>query len=84
MRTTSVSRRVGLVSCLVGMSAVARANEPFQTYPDCSQGPLSEIAVCDRTLSEADRAAALVAALTDEEKLDNLVRYVVLSSVWGV
>ncbi|KAH6624089.1 glycoside hydrolase family 3 protein [Chaetomium sp. MPI-SDFR-AT-0129] len=55
------------------MSAVARANEPFQTYPDCSQGPLSKIAVCDRTLSEADRAAALVAALTDEEKLDNLV-----------
>ncbi|KAL2196727.1 glycoside hydrolase family 3 protein [Corynascus similis CBS 632.67] len=56
------------------MSAVAYGlDEPFQTYPDCTKPPLSEIKVCDRTLSDAERAAALVAALTDEEKLQNLV-----------
>ncbi|AEO60531.1 glycoside hydrolase family 3 protein [Thermothelomyces thermophilus ATCC 42464] len=56
------------------MSAVAYGLDgPFQTYPDCTKPPLSDIKVCDRTLPEAERAAALVAALTDEEKLQNLV-----------
>jgi len=73
MRATTTMK--ASVSCLVGMSAVAYGlDEPFQTYPDCTKPPLSEIKVCDRTLSDAERAAALVAALTDEEKLQNLVR----------
>ncbi|KAL2165694.1 hypothetical protein VTG60DRAFT_3980 [Thermothelomyces hinnuleus] len=56
------------------MSAVAYGLDgPFQTYPDCTKPPLSDIKVCDRTLPEAERAAALVAALTDGEKLQNLV-----------
>ncbi|KAL2158673.1 hypothetical protein VTH06DRAFT_4155 [Thermothelomyces fergusii] len=62
------------VACLVGASAVAYGlDKPFQTYPDCTKPPLSEIKVCDRTLSATERAKALVAALTDEEKLQNLV-----------
>ncbi|KAL2148598.1 hypothetical protein VTH82DRAFT_2152 [Thermothelomyces myriococcoides] len=60
--------------CLAGMIAVASGqNEPFQSYPDCTKPPLSEIKVCDRSLSDAERATALVEALTEEEKLQNLV-----------
>lgn len=58
-----------------GLVAVAHALDlPFQTYPDCQNGLLAQNQVCNRTLSPADRAAALVAALTNEEKLQNLVR----------
>jgi beta-D-xylosidase 4 len=58
-----------------GLLAIAQALDlPFQTYPDCQHGPLAQNKVCDSTLSPADRAAALVAALTNEEKLQNLVR----------
>ncbi|EAQ87168.1 hypothetical protein CHGG_03787 [Chaetomium globosum CBS 148.51] len=62
------------VSCLVGMgAAVYGLDAPFQKYPDCTSGPLAENKVCDRSLPPAERAAALVAALTNEEKLQNLV-----------
>ena len=65
------------VSCLFGMSAVVCGlDAPFQTYPDCTNGPLAKNKVCDRSLPPAQRAAALVDALTNEEKLQNLVRYV--------
>jgi beta-D-xylosidase 4 len=56
------------------MAAVHAVDLPFQTYPDCVNGPLATNKVCDRTLSPAQRAAALVAAMTNEEKLQNLVR----------
>ncbi|KAK4236495.1 putative exo-1,4-beta-xylosidase bxlB [Achaetomium macrosporum] len=57
-----------------GMTAAVSALDlPFQTYPDCINGPLAKHKVCDRTLSPAQRAAALVAAMTNEEKLQNLV-----------
>ena len=72
------------VSCLVGMSAaVYGLDAPFQTYPDCTDGPLAENKVCDRSLPPAERAAALVDALTNEEKLANLVRYVMPGDKWG-
>lgn len=71
------------VSCLVGMgAAVYGLDAPFQKYPDCTSGPLAENKVCDRTLPPAERAAALVAALTNEEKLQNLVRYVMARRKW--
>lgn len=60
---------------LCGLGAAAYALDlPFQTYPDCRNGPLAKNGVCDSTLSPAARAAALVAAMTNEEKLQNLVR----------
>ena len=47
---------------------------PLQTFPDCVNGPLASNAVCDKQLTPGERASALVAALTTEEKLKNLVR----------
>jgi hypothetical protein len=46
-------------------------------YPDCAQGPLAKNLVCDASLSPPERAAALVAAMTSDEKLQNLVRYAI-------
>ncbi|KAM7197555.1 putative exo-1,4-beta-xylosidase bxlB [Rhypophila sp. PSN 637] len=45
----------------------------FQPFPDCTKAPLSNNQVCNSTLSPPERATALVAALTTEEKLANLV-----------
>lgn len=45
-------------------------------YPNCINGPLANNTVCDVTAAPADRAAALVKAMTVAEKLDNLVEYV--------
>ena len=42
-------------------------------YPDCVTGPLSNNTVCDPNAPPAARAAALVAAMTDSEKVVNLV-----------
>ncbi|GAB1317102.1 hypothetical protein MFIFM68171_07312 [Madurella fahalii] len=59
---------------LCGLSAVVYALDlPFQTYPDCRNGLLAQNQVCNSTVSPAQRAAALVAAMTNEEKLQNLV-----------
>jgi hypothetical protein len=46
-------------------------------FPDCERGPLSTNKVCDPLASPRERAAALVVAMTVEEKLVNLVEYVV-------
>jgi beta-D-xylosidase 4 len=42
--------------------------------PDCAAGPLKSNKICDVTASPPERAAALVAAMQSQEKLDNLVR----------
>jgi len=42
--------------------------------PDCAAGPLKSNKICDITASPTERAAALVAAMQQQEKLDNLVR----------
>lgn len=39
-------------------------------FPDCQTGPLANNTVCDTTASTSARAAALVAALTNEEKFN--------------
>ena len=45
---------------------------------DCGKAPLKNNKVCDRSLTPTERAAALVAAMTQSEKMANLVRYVPL------
>ncbi len=62
--------------CGLSAAVVSALDAPFQTYPDCRNGLLAKNKVCDSSLPPAQRAAALVAALTNEEKLQNLVRYV--------
>ncbi|KAF2660795.1 glycoside hydrolase family 3 protein [Lophiostoma macrostomum CBS 122681] len=42
-------------------------------YPNCASGPLSNNSVCRMGLDPAQRAAALVAAMTLDEKLVNVV-----------
>jgi beta-D-xylosidase 4 len=42
--------------------------------PDCVNGPLAANKICDKNASPPERAAALVAAMEDTEKLDNLMR----------
>ncbi|KAK4446092.1 glycosyl hydrolase family 3 N-terminal domain-containing protein [Podospora aff. communis PSN243] len=59
---------------LLGAAGVAVAqNAAFQSYPDCKNGLLAKNKVCDVTLSPPERAAALVAAMTNEEKLQNII-----------
>jgi hypothetical protein len=41
---------------------------------DCTKAPLKNNKVCDTSLSPTERAAALVAAMTQSEKIANLVR----------
>ncbi|KAF5341282.1 hypothetical protein D9758_017635 [Tetrapyrgos nigripes] len=43
------------------------------TFPDCTNGPLSTNIVCDPTAEVMDRARALVANLTVEEVIANMV-----------
>jgi beta-D-xylosidase 4 len=44
--------------------------------PDCIDGPLKSNKICDASIDPSERAAALVAAMSQQEKLANLVRYV--------
>ena len=56
---------LALVSCVLS-----------EKYPDCASGPLAYNDVCRMDLDPAERAKALVSALTIEEKLVNLVECV--------
>lgn len=47
--------------------ALVRAQAAF---PDCVNGPLKNNTVCNTSASTKDRASALVAALTNEEKFN--------------
>jgi beta-D-xylosidase 4 len=44
------------------------------TYPNCASGPLKSNVVCDTSAAPAARAAALVAAMNNNEKLANLIK----------
>lgn len=61
-----------LVLATVGLAAAQ--NAAFQSFPDCENGLLAKNKICDRTLSPPARAAALVAALNSDEKLQNIIR----------
>lgn len=43
-------------------------------YPDCANGPLKSNLVCDSSANPEARAAALVAAMSNSEKLANLIK----------
>ncbi|KAJ0158456.1 putative exo-1,4-beta-xylosidase bxlB [Colletotrichum tanaceti] len=63
-------------TCLPAPAAVDRDSSVglgVGSFPDCGRDPLCSNDVCDESLPPRERAAALVAALTVREKLDNLV-----------
>ncbi|KAF2183990.1 glycoside hydrolase family 3 protein [Zopfia rhizophila CBS 207.26] len=53
--------------------ALTLAQGTVAAFPDCSKGPLRNNTVCNPRAHPAARAAALVAAMTIEEKLVNMV-----------
>lgn len=57
----------GLAAAVTGVQA------PF-SLPNCIDGKLSSNKVCDSSLPRAERAAALISAMTIEEKLANMVK----------
>ncbi|TQN67666.1 putative exo-1,4-beta-xylosidase bxlB [Colletotrichum shisoi] len=59
-------------TCLPAQATVDRGSGA-DGFPDCRRDPLCSNDVCDESLPPRERAAALVAALTVREKLDNLV-----------
>ncbi|KAK2785047.1 hypothetical protein FQN52_008769 [Onygenales sp. PD_12] len=60
---------IAAATCLASFGSAQRF-----TFPDCANGPLASNTVCDRDASPSERAAALVAALNSDEKVQNLVR----------
>lgn len=43
-------------------------------YPDCTNGPLKSNLICDSSATPEARAAALVAAMSNNDKLANLIK----------
>ena len=68
-------------SLVLGAAGAVNA-QYFAPFPDCVNGLLASNKVCDATLSPPARAAALVAALTIDEKLQNIIRCVTRSTVF--
>lgn len=66
-----------VLAAAVGV-AVAHATLALgvRTLPDCTSEPLASNGICDTTASPGERAAALVAAMNQAEKLNNLMRSV--------
>jgi len=60
----------------VALAALPCLGNAF-SYPDCVNGPLAKNLVCNPQASDADRAAALVAAMNITEKLAQLVEYAI-------
>lgn len=70
--TTSATMPSLSTAVLLGASFVSTA---YAIGPDCTSGPLKNNTICNVNASPSKRAAALVAAMEPQEKLDNLVRY---------
>jgi xylan 1,4-beta-xylosidase len=64
------------LSTLVLLGASLASTTYAAIGPDCANGPLKSNKICDVKASPSERAAALVAAMQTQEKLDNLVRCV--------
>jgi xylan 1,4-beta-xylosidase len=58
------------VSAICGLLALLPSFAWAQQYPNCAKGPLSTNSVCKPGLSVKERAQALVAAMTIQEKLN--------------
>lgn len=52
----------------------------IRDFPNCVDGPLASNKICDTSAHPAERAAALVALLEPEEKLQNIIRRVALDT----
>lgn len=68
-----------MVCSTAGYLVVAALLAPVRggvTYPDCVNGPLKSNVVCDTSASPEARATALVAAMSNNDKLANLVKLV--------
>ena len=65
MRVSVVLRSLLLASAML---CVARG----YTYPDCKNGPLSSVAICDASADIDDRAASFLAQLNVTEKISRL------------
>jgi beta-D-xylosidase 4 len=75
MVSSSVLLTVSAQILLSTFGAVLAQSTPNRTeFPDCVNGPLATTKVCDTTVSPPERAAALVALLRPEEKLQNIIR----------
>jgi beta-D-xylosidase 4 len=59
----------------LGIAAACVGGARASTLPDCTKAPLSQNKICDTTATPRERAAALVAAMQNSEKLVNLVRW---------
>ncbi|KAF2197733.1 glycoside hydrolase [Delitschia confertaspora ATCC 74209] len=64
---------ISLVTVGLLMPRALGAERPGHIVPDCVNGPLKSNKICDVKAKPAERAAALVAAMTQQEKLANLV-----------
>ncbi|KAG9253969.1 glycoside hydrolase superfamily, partial [Emericellopsis atlantica] len=62
-----------LVSFLLHLGIMSAQQNRIRTFPDCVNGPLASHAICDISRSPPERAAALVALMEPEEKLENLI-----------
>lgn len=65
----AVMKSLFLLLLGTGVTITAQNN----CFPDCTTSKLAENDVCNTALPPSERAAALVAVLTDDEKLQNLV-----------
>lgn len=59
-----------MIAVLLGVLALLAAPAAADLFPDCPNGPLANNTVCDTSASVGDRARALVAALTIDEKFN--------------
>jgi len=55
------------------LRAVSAQQNRIREFPDCLNGPLASSKICDTSAPPSERAAALVALLEPEEKLENLI-----------
>ncbi|KAF2729351.1 glycosyl hydrolase family 3 N terminal domain-containing protein [Polyplosphaeria fusca] len=63
----------GLAAATWTAASLLQFAEARFTYPDCVNGPMSRNLICSQGADPAKRAAALVANMTLEDKLQNLV-----------
>ena len=65
-------RVLPVLRCLLLLSALVASVSAY-SYPDCKNGPLSKVAICDQSVNIDDRAASYLAQLNITEKISRLV-----------
>jgi len=69
-----------IVACLA-VALLATPASAGLVYPDCANGPLKTNLVCNSSAPAASRATALMAAMSNSDKLANLVKCVLARSL---